>query len=110
MKKTRLVDQGYDSDPMKETSNIDQGYNPDPMGETSNIEFAEDNYESILSNMASLIAYIDQDTIHEVWHISTIEQNKEYFVVIYGNANHLCTCMYLVTRGIVCRHFFSIML
>jgi hypothetical protein len=39
----------------------------------------------------------------------TIEQNKEHFVVIYGNANHLCTCMWLVTRGLVCRHFFLVM-
>lgn len=95
---------------MEETSDVDQGYNSDSMEETSDIEFAEDNYKSILSNFASLITHIDQDTIHEVWHVSTIEQNKEHFVVVYGNANHLYTCMHLVTRGIICRHFFSVML
>ncbi|CAB4425442.1 unnamed protein product [Rhizophagus irregularis] len=89
---------------------VDQGYDSDLMEEASNIEFAEDNYESVLSNLASLITYIDQESIHEVWHVSTIEQNKEHFVVVYGNANHLCTCIYLVIRGIVCRHFFSMML
>jgi hypothetical protein len=95
---------------MEESSSVDQGYDSDPMEEANNVKFAEDNYESILSNLASLITYIDQDSIHEVWHVSTIEQDKEHFVVVYGNANHLCTCMYLVTRGIVCRHFFSVML
>ena len=84
MEESSNIDQEYNSDPMEETSDIDQRYNSDPMEETSNIEFAEDNYESILSNLASLIACIDQDTIHEVWHISTIEQNKEHFVVIWG--------------------------
>ncbi|CAB5362544.1 unnamed protein product [Rhizophagus irregularis] len=92
IKKTSMVDQGYNSDLMDESGSIDQGYNSDPMEEASNIEFAEDNYESVLSNLASLITYIDQESIHEVWHVSTIEQNKEHFVVVYGNANHLCTC------------------
>ena len=30
--------------------------------------------------------------------------------MVYENANHLCTCMHLVTKGLVCRHFFSVML
>lgn len=55
------------------------------------MEFAEDNYESKISNLDSLVAYIDQDSIHEIWNVTTIEQNKEHFVIAYGNANHLCT-------------------
>ena len=64
----------------------------------------------MLSDLNSLATYVDQASIHEVWHITTIEQNKEHYVIIYGNANHLCTCMYLVTKGLVCRHFFSVLL
>ena len=74
-----------------------------------NVKFAEDDYESKLSNLYSLISYLDRAVIHEVWSVTTIEQNKEHFVVLYGNANHLCTCMWLVTRGLICRHFFSVM-
>jgi len=57
------------------------------------VEFAEDDYESKLSNLRSLISYLDHTVIHEIWSVTIIEQNKEHFVVLYGNANHLCTCM-----------------
>jgi hypothetical protein len=73
------------------------------------IKFAEYNYESKLSNLCTLISYFDHTIIHEVWIITTIEKNEEHFVVLYGNANHLCTCMWLVTRGLVFQHFFSVM-
>lgn len=64
----------------------------------------------MILNLDSLTKCIDRTSIHEVWSVTTIEQNKEHFVVIYGNANHFCTCMYLVSKGLVCRHFFSVML
>ncbi|CAB5099051.1 unnamed protein product [Rhizophagus irregularis] len=70
-----MVDQGYDSDLMDESGSIDQGYDSDPMEEASNIEFAEDNYESVLSNLASLITYIDQESIHEIK-----DKEKEIYV------------------------------
>src|SRR4051794_201411 len=57
----------------------------------SDIEFAEDDYDSIISNLNSLIKYIDQTSIHEVWYITTIEKNKEHFVIVYKSTNHLCT-------------------
>ena len=98
------------SDLDQEESDNDEQDNPDPMKDTCNIEFVEDDYESVVSNLDTLIKYIDQASIHEVWRVTTIEQNKEHFLVIYGNANHLCTCMLLVTKGLVCRHFFSVML
>jgi len=95
----------------EEFEEVEQEDNTDLIEEIrNNVEFTEDDYKSMLSNLDSLITFIDQNSIHEVWHISTIEQNKEHFVVLYGNANHLCTCMYFVTRGWVCQHFFSIML
>jgi len=74
------------------------------------LNFPEDDYESSTSNLHALITYLNHASIHEVWRVTTIEQNKEHFVVICDNANHLCTCMWLVTRGLVCRHFFSVML
>src|SRR2546430_12830253 len=71
------------------------------------INFAEDDYESSISNLNSLVRYLNNATIREVWSVKTIEQNKEHFVVISDNANHLCTCMLLVSKGLVCHHFFS---
>ena len=78
--------------------------------QSEKLNFPEDDYESSISNLHALITYLNNARIHEVWRVTTIEQNKEHFVVICNNANHLCTCMWLVTRGLVCRHFFSVML
>ncbi|CAG8597395.1 9900_t:CDS:2 [Cetraspora pellucida] len=58
---------------------------------TNDISFAKDEYESVISNLDSLIKYIDQFTIQKIWHVATIEQQKEHFVIICRNANHLCT-------------------
>ena len=71
------------------------------------INFAEDDYESSISNLNSLVRYLNNATIRKVWSVKTIEQNKKHFVVISDNANHLCTCMLLVSKGLVCRHFFQ---
>src|SRR5947208_9164458 len=64
------------------------------------INFAEDDYESSISNLNSLVRYLNNANIREVWSVKTIEQNKEHFVVISDNANHLCTCMLLVSKGL----------
>ena len=73
------------------------------------INFTKDDYESSISNLNSLVRYLNNATIREVWSVKTIEQNKEHFVVISDNAKHLCTCMLLVSKELVCHHFFSVM-
>ncbi|CAB5360448.1 unnamed protein product [Rhizophagus irregularis] len=49
----------------------------------SKVKFAEDDYESKLLNLHSLFSYLNHAVIHEVWSVTTIEQNKEHFVVLY---------------------------
>ncbi|PKY59220.1 hypothetical protein RhiirA4_481795 [Rhizophagus irregularis] len=101
IKKTTMVDQGYDSDLMDESSSVDQGYDSDPIEEASNIKFAEDNYESVLSNLASLIIYIDQEMmlasnkamfyvslIPNRWYIDiTYESQKEAAIIVCNNVS-----------------------
>ncbi len=64
----------------------------------------------MISSLKSLTTYIDKTSIHEIWHIITIEHNKEHFVIIYENANHLYICMSLITKELVCHHFFTVLL
>ncbi|CAG8811772.1 9511_t:CDS:2, partial [Racocetra persica] len=52
----------------------------EPIEVANDIEFAENSYESVITNLDLLIKYIDRFTIQEVWHVMTIEQNKEHFV------------------------------
>ena len=84
----------------------DEGQDDDEQDDdeqSEKLNFPEDDYKSLTSNLHALITYLNNASIHEVWCVTTIERNKEHFVVICDNANHLCTCMWLVTRGLVCR-------
>src|SRR5277367_5618593 len=105
-------DEQFDDDDneRQEGSGDEERENAGMKQKDNKVKFAEDDYESKISNLRSLIRYLDQAIIHEIWSVTTIEQNKEHFVILYGNGNHLCTCMLLVTKGLVCRHFFSVML
>ena len=71
--------------------------------ELNNIKQDDDDEQSKKLNFPE---YLNNTGIHKVWYVTTIEQNKEHFVVICDNASHLCTCMWLVMRGLVCHHFF----
>ncbi|CAB4490355.1 unnamed protein product [Rhizophagus irregularis] len=53
----------------------------------SKVKFAEDDYESKLSNLRSLILYLGYTVIQEVWSVTTIEKNKEHFVHLRRTCN-----------------------
>src|SRR6185436_16119091 len=46
-----------------------------------------------------------------MWAI-TVENNlvKKHFIILLTNGSHYCSCLSLINRGIVCRHYFQIML
>jgi hypothetical protein len=50
--------------------------------------------------------------IVEVWKIRRIGglSCKENLVALFSDGTHICTCMETVTKGIVCRHFWRVML
>jgi hypothetical protein len=37
------------------------------------------------------------------------QQSAPQYVIILDDGSHLCTCLWLINRGIVCRHFFRVM-
>jgi hypothetical protein len=46
----------------------------------------------------------------EVWRIVPYMAAKSYqHIIILKDGTHLCTCLLLVSHGIVCRHFFKLM-
>ena len=49
--------------------------------------------------------------IKEVWGVSVQNTQKlKHFILLMNNSAHLCSCLASVTRGIVCRHYFSLMM
>ncbi|CAB5373819.1 unnamed protein product [Rhizophagus irregularis] len=47
------------------------------------LNFPEDDYESLIVNLHALITYLNHANIHEVWRVTTIEQNKEHFMAMF---------------------------
>jgi hypothetical protein len=51
-------------------------------------------------------------SIIEVWiirRVGGISHNKN-LVAILADGTHICTCMETITKGIICRHFWRVML
>ncbi|CAG8635878.1 9411_t:CDS:1 [Cetraspora pellucida] len=70
--------------------------------------FSEDLYDKTLIELTEVVDGIGD--IKELWIVSCIDQQKHHFIVLFGNASHLCTCLTLVNCGIICHHFFAILL
>ena len=67
-------------------------------------------FDAYIIELKQLIADLDLTNIQELWHISSIAKKSKHFVVLYNDGMHLCTCLTLISRGLVCRHFFAVML
>ncbi|CAB4479910.1 unnamed protein product [Rhizophagus irregularis] len=72
--------------------------------------FSEDMFDACVIELKQLIADLDMKRITELWRISSIDRKSEHFIILYDDAAHLCTCLTLINRGLVCRHFFALML
>src|SRR3990170_8057672 len=57
----------------------------------------------------SLIEDVAQETVLEVWHVrATGTSGIGHYVVLLNDGTHLCTCLLLINKGLICRHFFRI--
>jgi hypothetical protein len=62
--------------------------------------------------LKSLLSDIDTSGIIEIWKIHRIGglSCKKNLVVLFSNGTHICTCMEMITKGIICHHFWRVML
>jgi hypothetical protein len=57
----------------------------------------------------SLIKTIPPEAIKEVWHVrATGTKGIGHYVILLDEGTHLCTCLLLINKGLVCRHFFRV--
>ncbi|RHZ87422.1 hypothetical protein Glove_35g32 [Diversispora epigaea] len=76
-------------------------------------EFVENLYDAKQILLKSMIAEVGEENIQEVWKITDIRpQNSKYshFVVVVDSISYLCSCMSNISRGIICRHYFRVMM
>ena len=58
---------------------------------------------------SSLIKNILHEAIMEVWHVrATGTHGIGYHLILLDEGTHLCTCLLLINKGLICRHFFCV--
>lgn len=75
--------------------------------------FIEDLYDAKQTLLKSMIAEVGKKSFREIWKISDLRpENKkhEHFIIVVDPVSYLCSCMSNISRGIVCRHYFRIMM
>jgi hypothetical protein len=74
-------------------------------------QYLEDISDACQTTAACMISDINKDQISSMWAVNV--ENKlveKHFVILLINGSHYCSCLSLINRGIVCRHYFQIML
>ncbi|EXX53111.1 hypothetical protein RirG_246990 [Rhizophagus irregularis DAOM 197198w] len=57
----------------------------------------------------SLIKTIPPEAIIEVWHVrATRTKGIGHYVILLNEGMHLCTCLLLINKGLVCCHFLRV--
>ena len=73
--------------------------------------FLEDLPDERRACIKSIFHYVNQEEIKEIWGISVQNTQKfKHFILLMNNSAHLYSCLSAVTRGVVCRHYFSLMM
>ncbi|EXX65765.1 hypothetical protein RirG_130120 [Rhizophagus irregularis DAOM 197198w] len=80
--------------------------------ETANDNFIEDIIDEPQITLASLLNGIETSNIIEMWRIRRIGglSRKDNLVILLDDGTHFCTCLETITKGIICRHFWRVML
>ena len=89
---------------------LEEAYEIEQLQATDVEDILEDNYEGTFSMLKQIADSLNNKNIKEVWTIKRIGTSVGQFVIIFDEIGHLCTCYWLVSHGIPCRHFFAVLL
>jgi hypothetical protein len=80
--------------------------------ETIDNNFIEDVADEPQTTLNAILEGVDTSSIIEVWKICRVGGlfRKDNLVVLFTDGTHICTCMEVITKGIICRHFWRVML
>ncbi|PKK58904.1 hypothetical protein RhiirC2_871418 [Rhizophagus irregularis] len=75
------------------------------------IENIEDYYDFRQIYLKALISSVLRKLIKEVWYVIPYMVPTSYqHILIFNDRTHLCTCLLLVSHGIIYRHYFKFMI
>jgi len=53
---------------------------------------------------------IQLSDIIEIWELTGLTKSYKHYVILLVDGGHLCTCLAIINRGLVCSHFFHVMM
>ena len=84
------------------------------------VEDNEGNFDGILEHLydtpqirlQDLLNGISYGDITELWEVSYIasKTSKSHYVAILEDSTMLCTCMFIINQGMICRHQFRVLI
>jgi hypothetical protein len=75
--------------------------------------FIEDQYDVRFITLQNMIEEVGQDDVLEIWKVVDIRSERKYhvhFVIIVNEISFLCSCLKSISKGIICRHYFRVMM
>ncbi|CAG8603894.1 12050_t:CDS:2, partial [Dentiscutata heterogama] len=85
----------------------------DNKNENVDDQFTEDVYDAKQILLKSMISKVDQINIKETWQITDKRpgnSQRKHFVIVLDSISYMCTCMSNISHGILCQHYFQVML
>ncbi|GBC34874.2 uncharacterized protein OCT59_023265 [Rhizophagus irregularis] len=61
----------------------------------------------------AMIEEIGQEEVLEIWKVVDIRserKNHVHFIIIINAISYLCSCLKSISKGIICRHYFRVMM
>ncbi|KAF0560709.1 protein far1-related sequence 5-like [Gigaspora margarita] len=70
------------------------------------------SWQRFQTTLKSLLNGVEISNVIELWRIRCIGglSYRENLVILLSNGTHLCTCIETITKGIICRHFWRVIL
>ncbi|CAG8737788.1 15111_t:CDS:2, partial [Cetraspora pellucida] len=74
-------------------------------------DFIENIYDISQLYLLALIKENEYSSVKEVWKTMCLTSAKSiHYVILYENGRYICTCLLLISHGLVCQHFFCMLL
>ncbi|PKY55007.1 hypothetical protein RhiirA4_427187 [Rhizophagus irregularis] len=94
----------FDNDQMDQEDEL-----PELGSDQEEVNNIEDHYD-YQTYLKALLNSVSGKSIKEIWRITPYMIPSSYqHIVTFEDGTHICTCLLLVSHGIICRHYFKLM-
>ena len=75
------------------------------------IIFKDNDAKNLQTTINQLLEVVNYDNVKEIWVVKVENSlTTKHHVILLKNGSHVCSCLSIIQQGIVCRHYFQVML